>query len=209
MRALIYKDLLALLKYCRFHLGLCGVFLVATAFLGNMEFMRTYVLVFTSMMPATLIAYEETERWDRTALTMPLSRRMIVTEKYVVGMLLQLTALVLICFSWVVQMMRAGQFDVSALMSELLMNLVLAIIMPSLMMPVVFKLGAERGRTALTLVLCGAMAVIVGGTAALGSIGAFLDVDAAVAMPLAVSVVVLMYPISWMLAVHWYEKREF
>jgi hypothetical protein len=208
MRALIYKDLLALLKYCRFHLALCGIFLVATAFVGNMEFMRTYVLVFTGMMPATLIAYEETEHWDRTVLTMPLSRRMIVTEKYVVGMLLQLTALVLIGFSWVVQMMRAGQFDVNALMSELLMNLVLAIIMPSLMLPVVFKLGAERGRMALTLVLCAAMAVIVGGTAALGSIGAFVNVDAVV-MPLAVAVVVLMYPISWLVAVHWYEKREF
>lgn len=208
MRALIYKDLLALLKYCRFHLVLCGIFLVSTAFVGNMEFMRTYVLVFTGMMPATLIAYEETERWDRTALTMPLSRRMIVTEKYVVGMLLQLTALVLIGFSWVVQMMRAGQFDVNALMSELLMNLVLAIILPSLMLPVVFKLGAERGRTALTLVLCGTMAVIVGGTAALGSIGAMVNVDAIV-LPLAVTVVVLMYPISWMIAVHWYEKREF
>ncbi len=208
MRALIYKDLLALLKYCRFHLVLCGIFLAATAFAGDMEFMRTYVLVFTGMMPATLIAYEETERWDRTALTMPLSRRMIVTEKYLVGLLLQLTATVLVGFSWVAQMMRGGQFDVAALLSELLMTLALAIAMPSLMLPVVFKMGAERGRMALTLVLCGATAVVVGGTAALGSIGALVNVDAVV-LPLAVAVVVLMYPISWLVAVRWYEKREF
>lgn len=208
MRALLYKDLLALLKYCRFHLVLCGIFLVATAFLGNMEFMRTYVLVFTGMMPATLIAYEESERWDRTVQTMPLSRRMIVTEKYLVGLLLQLTATVLVGFSWVAQMLREGQFDTVALMSELLMTLALAVTMPSLMLPVVFKMGAERGRMATTLVLCGAMAVIVGGTVALGSIGALVNADAFV-MPLAVAAVVLMYPVSWLVAVRWYEKREF
>lgn len=208
MKALLYKDLLVLLKYCRFHLVLCGIFLVGTVFLGDMELMRTYVLIFTGTMPATLIAYEESEHWDRLALTMPLSRRMIVTEKYLFALLLQLAATILVGVSLLAQMMRGGQIDVPTLAAELVMTLVLAITMPSLMLPVVFKVGAERGRMAYTLILGVALGCVVGGVVVLSGLEATVNIGS-VAVFLAVAAVVAMYPVSWMLAVHWYEKREF
>lgn len=208
MKALLYKDLLALLKYCRFHLALCGIFLVATVFFGDMEFMRTYVLVFTGTMPTTLIAYEESEHWDRLALTMPLSRRMIVTEKYLFSLLMQIVAVILVGISLLAQMMRSGQIDVPTLLAELVMILLLAMVMPSLMLPVVFKVGAERGRLAQTLILGGALGCIIGGVLVLGKLGAEVELDSMM-LPLAAAAVVLMYPVSWLLAVHWYEKREF
>lgn len=207
MKALLYKDFLGIMKYCRFHLMLCGIFLVGTAFIGDMEFMRTYVLVFTGVLPITLIAYEESEHWDRLALTMPLSRRMIVTEKYLVSLLLQGTATILAGLSMAAQMLRSGQFDAAALFTGLLMILVLGITMPSLMLPVIFKVGSERGRLAYTLVLGIAMGCIVAGAAVMSKLELAMDMDT-IAVILAVAAV-LLYPASWMLAVHWYEKREF
>lgn len=207
MKALLYKDFLGILKYCRFHLMLCGIFLVGTAFIGDMEFMRTYVLVFTGVLPITLIAYEESEHWDRLALTMPLSRRIIVTEKYLVSLLLQGVGTILAGVSMAAQMIRGGQLDVQALFTGLLLILALAVAMPSLMLPVIFKVGAERGRLAYTLVLGIAMGCIVSGAAVMSELDSGLNIDA-VAVILA-GAVVLMYPISWALAVHWYENREF
>lgn len=208
MKALIYKDFLALLKYCRFHLVLCGIFLTASAFAGEMEFMRIYVLVFTGLMPVSLIAYEESERWDRMALTMPLSRRMIVTEKYLMGLLMQGTAAILAGVSMLVQVALAGVVDWPSLFGELLMMLVMAIAIPLLQLPVIFKVGAERGRMAQTLVLCGAMACIVSGAVVLSKLEAVLEIDT-IMVVLAGAAAVLLYPASWALSVYWYGKREF
>ena len=93
MKALIYKDLLAVWKYCRSYLFMCGAILVSSVFIEEYSFMQFYPLIFMGTLVNTLIAYDERDKWDRQVLTMPVTRKQYVTAKYLTGLLLLGTVL--------------------------------------------------------------------------------------------------------------------
>ena len=78
MNALIYKDFLAIWKYCRFFLLMCGGFLVTSVFIEEYSFMQMYPVIFMGMLVNTLIAYDERDKWDRQVLTMPITRNQLL-----------------------------------------------------------------------------------------------------------------------------------
>ena len=75
MKALIYKDLLAVWKYCRTHIFMCAAFLLSSVFVEEYSFLQMYPLIFMGMLVNTLIAYDERDKWDRQVLTMPVTRK--------------------------------------------------------------------------------------------------------------------------------------
>ena len=86
---------------------------------------------------------------------------------------------------------------------------VLAAAAPSLVLPFVFKNGSEKGRMAYLFVLAIVFALGSAGMILLSKLGM---VNEQIVLPLPgilTAVAVLMYPASWALSVHWYEKREF
>ena len=89
------------------------------------------------------------------------------------------------------------------------MMAVLASVSPSLILPFIFKNGSEKGRMAYLIVLGSIFALVVGGGIVLEKLD-LLDAPMVVPMPgLLAAIAAVLYPISWMLSVHWYEKREF
>lgn len=209
MKALIYKDLLAVWKYCRMYLFMCAAFLISSVFVEAYSFLQMYPLILMGMLVNTLIAYDEHDKWERLVLTMPVSRKQYVTAKYLMGLTLQGTVLLLTAGAHALQLVLAGKFVWEAFQMDLVILLVIASAAPSLMLPFVFRNGSEKGRMAYLIVIG-----TVFGLAAAGSIILKkLDLmHRQVAFPgglLVVVLVVLLYLGSWALSVRWYEKREF
>ena len=205
MKALIYKDLLAVWKYCRNYLFLCGVFLLLSIFMENYSFLQMYPVIFMGTLVNTLIAYDERDRWDRQVLTMPVTRKQYVTGKYLTGMILQGTMMVLSAAACALRLAIGDGFGWAVFKDYLAFLLGLAVAAPSLILPFIFKNGSEKGRMAYLIVLGAIFALAMCGVLVLKK----LDM---VGVPMDLSVLpaaVLLYPASWALSVRWYEKREF
>lgn len=205
MKALIYKDLLAVWKYCRNYLFLCGVFLLLSIFMEEYSFLQMYPVIFMGTLVNTLIAYDERDRWDRQVLTMPVTRKQYVTGKYLTGMILQGTMMVLSAAACALRLAMGDGFGWAVFKDYLAFLLGLAVAAPSLILPFIFKNGSEKGRMAYLIVLGAIFALAMCGVLVLKK----LDM---VGVPMDLSVLpaaVLLYPASWALSVRWYEKREF
>ena len=209
MKALIYKDLLAVWKYCRTYLLMCAAFLVMSVFVAEYSFLQMYPLILMGTLANTLIAYDERDKWDRQVLTMPITRRQYVTAKYLTGLILQGTVLILTAAAHGLQLRLAGGFDWAVFRTDLAMMVVLAVASPSLILPFVFKNGSEKGRLAYLIVLGSIFAVAAAGMILLEKLDLL---DETMALPGAAALAVaalLLYPASWALSIRWYEKREF
>ncbi|MBQ4307044.1 MAG: ABC-2 transporter permease, partial [Lachnospiraceae bacterium] len=91
MSALLLKDFYMIRKYCRLQLILTVVFIAGYALggPGNMSiFMLAYPIIMAAMIPYTLLAYEERDKWDVYARSLPLSVRDLVAEKYILGLIM-------------------------------------------------------------------------------------------------------------------------
>ncbi len=209
MKALIYKDLLAVWKYCRSYLLMCAVFLGSSVFVEAYSFLQMYPLIFMGMLVNTLIAYDEHDKWDRQVLTMPVTRRQYVTAKYLTGLILQGCVLALTAGAHVLRLKLAGEFSWDAFWTNLGILLVLACATPSLLLPFVFKNGSEKGRMAYLIVLGSLFGLAVGGSIILKKLDLMHTQAQIPYAALVIGLVLLLYPASWALSVHWYEKREF
>lgn len=208
MKALVYKDLLAVWKYCRTYLFMCAMFLIGSVFIADYSFLQMYPLILMGMLVNTLIAYDERDKWDRQVLTMPITRKQYVTAKYLTGLILQGTVLLLTAAAHFLQLKRMGDFAWDSYWMDFAMMVVLASAAPSLILPFVFKNGSEKGRMAYLIVLGCIFGIAAAGAIILGKVGLILYAPSFPASVVAVAAA-LLYPASWALSVHWYEKREF
>lgn len=209
MKALLYKDFYTLWKYCKTYFLMCAFFLTISVFDQSQQIFGLYPLVLMGMLPMTAIAYDERDKWETNALTMPFSRRQLVTEKYLftlilMGMTFCITAVASFLNLWI-----AGSFDPMEYVGGLSVRLVLAMVGPAIMLPMVFKFGAEKGRLAYVIALVVILGAGVGVILLTQRLGLTeFEVDTWLAV-LAVAGVLLIFPASWRLSVRFYEKREF
>ena len=163
MKALIYKDLIAVWRYCRNYLFICGAFLVLSVFVDEYAFLQMYPLILCGSLVSTLVAYDERDHWDRQVLTMPVSRKQYVTAKYLTGLVLQGIVLVLTACAHGLQMKLSGGFAWTVFWADAGVMVMLGAAAPSLILPFVFKNGSEKGRMAYLIVIGTIFALIAAG----------------------------------------------
>ena len=202
MKALLYKDWLMTKNYLRMILfmDLCFLF-VAVVGVGNIEFFTVFPMVMWTALVSSLVSYDERFRFDRNCDQMPVSRKLQVSEKYVIG-LLYAAVVFLICCLGVLRHYPAGSSARYLMLTALLGAGFLPV---SLMLPLIFRLGMERGRIFYFVFYFGGIL--------LSTVGA--DAASGAAVPFGLRETVLcflallaLYALSWLLSVRFYEKRE-
>ena len=208
MKALIYKDLLAVWKYCRTHIFMCAAFLTSSIFVEEYSFLQMYPLIFMGMLVNTLIAYDERDKWDRQVLTMPVTRKQYVSAKYLTGLILQGVVLLLTAGAHALQLHLAKSLVWDAFWMDIAMLVVLAVSAPSLILPFIFKNGSEKGRLAYLIVFGTLFALVAAGGVVLEKLGVVMVPTEIPMGIISVVAAVVLYPASWALSVHWYGRRE-
>ena len=140
MKGLLYKDFLVLRKQLWTMLLLVAIFCFIpndTSFFN----LGLFFVIYTALLPASLLAYDERARWDRLAPMLPVTRRDIVRSKYVMGFFLALGAGVLY---WAGRAIH-GVF----IPDQAAAAMALALIFQSFLYPVLFRYGVEKGRIAM------------------------------------------------------------
>lgn len=207
MKGLLLKDLCMAAKYFRSYLLFIAIFLAASCISDNNMFFLFYPCLLCSMIPVNLLAYDERSKWDVYCGTLPCTKVQIVSSKYLFGLLAQMVVLICSGVTQGVKMLFSGSF----LWQDYLLLIELLLILfcgsSALTLPFIFKLGVEKGRMAYY-----AMVVLVSGGSFLASnifvdyllngqsLGGILHILSIAAIGL--------YILSWLLSIHFYEKRE-
>ena len=205
MKGLLLKDLLMAKKYCRSYVIFVVVFLLF-ANSGNFFFLA-YPCILCGAIPVTLLAYDERSRWLQYSCTLPYSRKQIVSAKYILGVSIQIAVLIISAAVMAFKMNREGNFSLPRLLFSISVIFLVSALTSSVNLPLMFKLGVEKGRVWYYIMIGSACAlgVLVSGYFTSGSSRPVPDA----AFPVVFFLLgILMYFISWLLAVKFFMKRE-
>ena len=151
MKALIIKDTYVIWRQMKYFLILILIFSALPSGFNN-----AFAVIYTSMLPYTALAYDERSKWDQLAAMMPYSTRDAVLSKYVFGWLCIGGAAVL---SGLLQMALSLVVDRVFLPGVMVLSVLGAVCILAISLPLMFRMGVEKGRLAMFLVIflvCGA-----------------------------------------------------
>ena len=214
MKGLLLKDLYMSEKYCRVFLLIVVVFFGMSLMSGPGFFLLAYPCILMGLIPASLISYDEREKWDVYSGTLPCSRRQLVSCKYLVGLIGELPVICITTVLYALGLFRMGAFDPHAVLGMAAVFLLLGLIGPAATLPFMFRFGAEKGRIAyfaVIILLCGVSAAF--GSIQVSGVGenalatGIVMPQEGVSLFLAV-LAVLLYTVSWRLSIVFYKKRE-
>lgn len=154
MRACFLKDLYVLVKNTRIFL----VLILATALLPLIEpynentFLAFYPYILCSAIVLSLLGYDERYNWLDYCESMPVKRAAVVGEKYIIALALYtLTALIHFSARCLAAVTGRSSFDGAVTMT--LAGLCIGMLITTLLLPILFKVGVEKGRLIYTGVI--------------------------------------------------------
>ena len=151
MKGILYKDFLVLKKLGVIILGCLLLYGIIALFGGNDSSIFSFAVVFLgTMLPVTALAYDEQAKWDKYALSMPVSRTEMVVSKYLLCLIVFAIAGILNLSVEMIQ--KKGIIDTDAVLVSLAV-LSLGILYVSVMLPLLYRFGVEKGRLMILLVV--------------------------------------------------------
>lgn len=207
MKGLLLKDWYMMRKYCRSYLLIAAVFIAVSLYSNDNLFFIFYPCLLCGMIPVNLLGYDERSRWMQYSGTLPYTKTQIVSAKYLIGLLAQVTILIVTGIAQGVKMTVAGNFVFGEFVVLMLLMLIVATLTSSISLPFIFKLGVEKGRTAYFIMIgfvCGAS--ILASSFFRGQLVAEIEPNAILAA-LAVAGIGV-YALSWYLSIVFFKGRD-
>ncbi len=168
MIGLVLKDILVLRKAIRIYIAMLVFYLILTLSGAFDEMMMTgFISLFTMMLPISSFSYDELARWDKFAAALPVSRRGIVGSKYLLAFLLGVIAEALIAVTAVILSLIKHAAPGEILLTGLVC-VAIGLLMNSILLPLLFKFGAEKGRLLTMAVIAVIFLIGFGGARLLG-----------------------------------------
>ena len=144
MLGLIKKDLLMIKGNLRQVILFLVVFLILAFQENNII---VIVPVFVSMMIfMTTFSYDEYNKWEAYAISLPVSRKNIVKAKYFASIILWAIALLVTAVITVVMGIFEQNINYSEMIGMILGCVFSIVLLEALMFPLIFKFGVEKGR---------------------------------------------------------------
>ena len=201
MKALLMKDFYTLWRQLKVYLL---VMLVISVFNGS--FGNIFITIWAALLPYTAMAYDERSKWDQMAAMMPYSTRDMVLGKYVFGWLCIGAAAVL---SGLLQMALSLVVDRVFLPGVMVLSVLGAVCILAISLPLMFRMGVEKGRLAMFLVIflvCGAAGAIAHIAESVGSGTVFAFQGPVLGVTLLAALVLT--TVSVPLSMRFYTKRQ-
>lgn len=202
MKALLYKDFLVAKKYLKM-LFVMDLLFVTVSIFGSSEtpFLTIFPLVMCAPTVTSLLSYDERFRFDRSCDMLPVSRKTQVDEKYLLA-LGYVAVIFLLCALGVFRRFPAGG-ERTLLLTAMLAGGLLPV---SLLLPVMFRLGTEKGRIFYYVIYIASLALTYGASG--------VDVTGVQAQPGpglfwgTLLVLLALFALSRFLSVRFYRNRE-
>lgn len=206
MKGLLLKDFYMIQKYCRSFILIVAVFLFVSCLGTDNTFFAFFPVLIAGMIPVTLISYDEREKWNIYSETMPYTRVQIVSGKYLVGLIFEFSVFLVSVVAQACRMTITVTFAMNQFIPFALTLFVIGLIGPSLLLPFIFRFGAEKGRIAYYVLigaLCAAGTILVSTGIKLAD-----KLQSEWVMIFIAILTVTVFICSWGLSILFYKKRE-
>lgn len=158
MKGLIIKDLL-LMKENWKQLLLFGLIFIVIGLEGNQ--ILTFVPVFLSLMVLlSTFSYDDYNKWNSYAVTLPNGRKNIVRAKYIASICLSAIAILFTYFLIMISGMMNHHLNLEETAVTLLGCWSAVVLLQAFMYPLIFKVGLEKGRIFLFVFFIGVSALL-------------------------------------------------
>ena len=202
MKGLMKKEFLMLWRASRAFALICVVFIAMSAISQDNIIFLFMPIMISGLLPSTLLSYDERCKWQEFSGALPVSRAQLVSAKYLLGLGCMTAILVLTLIVHLI----VRRFPAQTLLSMLGAIYGLSLFISAVSLPMMFKFGVEKGRLWYYATL-----VLVGGASG-ASAGVATDFFNE-GLPSYVWIIfvfgVVIYALSWLLAIRFYQKREF
>lgn len=205
MKGLLMKDFTLLFKACKSVLIMIAVFLIVSLFSDSYGFLSYYAMILAAMVPITLLAYDEKEKWDMYFQTLPVSKSDYVSAKYLTGILTEAAVFALLIITRIFKSDGTREIIMYAALLIALGMLFLAVDLP-----VIFKFGSVKGRI-VNIVLVVVVCILSTFTVTEFDYTDILTMLSEHSIPVAAAAVivsVVLCLLSWSISVTVYKKRE-
>lgn len=217
MKGLLVKDMELLMQQKKFFIV---VFVVGAvlSFSGSATFAIGYFTILIATFATTTVSYDEYENGFAFLMTLPVTRKEYIKEKYFLGISLSVAAWFLgmiiegICY--MVQSMDQSFFEFIISAAAMIP---VGLLMVALILPFIIKYGAEKGRYMALGILVVVFAAIVmipktlglSETAITGALDSVLSIGVFPVLLIAVALVFVIYYISYRISTGIMNKKEF
>lgn len=160
MLGFIKKDLLMIKSNIKI-IAILLLIYVVMAFQGQMDL--SFLLPFMSVMiMMSTFSYDNFNKWDAYAISLPDGRKSSVKAKYLATIILIIaTTIIITILSFTISYARTKIIDFENIIGTIFGSLFATILLQSLIYPAMYKFGPEKARIALmTIIFCVA---IIGG----------------------------------------------
>ena len=202
MKGLMKKEFLMLWRASRAFMLICVVFIAMSAISQDNIIFLFMPIMISGLLPSTLLSYDERCKWQEFSGALPVSRAQLVSAKYLLG----LGCMTLILLVTLIVHLIVRRFPPQTLLSMLGAIYGLSLFISAVSLPMMFKFGVEKGRLwyYATLVLVG------GASGASAGVATDLFSEGLPSFLWLIPVLgVVIFALSWLLAIRFYQKREF
>lgn len=200
MSGLILKDLYNIRKQAIWYVVMIILFSVLSIVLKNAAFAYAIGILVTISIPLAAIAYEEKDGWQKFAIASGMDIKTIVGEKFFLGVVFAIIGSV--AYTIVVVIIGTEENRVTELIASVCMQL----LMLAAVLPIVFRFGAEKGRTYMIAAVVVLLAVFIAVMPFYGRIVGDEEIIFAVCM---IVFAVLSVCISLFISIRIYKAKEF
>ncbi len=154
MKGLLIKDIKLMKNQKQFFVVMILMGLLFMFAYSDPFFSVSYLTIMLSMFCITTLSYDEFDNGGAYLFTLPFSRKDYVKEKYLFGFLLMLAGWAAVAALAVAACnIRGIAYELGDLGIVSLVSITLSICFLSLALPIEIKLGVEKGRIGLTIVI--------------------------------------------------------
>ena len=207
MKGLIKKDLFILKNNMKSFILLSFIYIACCL---NSDGIEAFIIPFMmAMLCISTFSYDEFNKWDAYAITLPGDRSSIIKAKYAVALILiVLSFFATILLSFIIGTIR-NNFDFNNTLVYTLTGMGTGLFVISFIYPLIIKFGLEKGRIGIMIGAFGLSGLLafLGTTIKIpaGTL-AFLERILPIALPLIVAII---FTISYFLSKRIYAKKEF
>lgn len=159
MLGTIIKDLKNIFGQFIYYFVLMVVFMAVSVITKNIYYYTGAIVFFCVAVPLSALAYDEKDNWDKFALASGVTRNQLAVSRYLLGLLIFLPM-------WAISFIlvaAGGMWNIENL-SVLLSYGGIALLTIDVILPVIFKIGVEKGRLVyiLTILVVVALSALLG-----------------------------------------------
>ena len=202
MKDLLRKDLYVLSTTLKSTLLLWMIFPLVALFSPENSSFILYTGLIAGTLSSTLISYEEREKWPMFVGTLPISKKQVVTARYAFTLLMIIAATLIGAVIFLTYVLRGSPEYASPAL--LVQNFATSLLMPSLLLPVTYRFGVEKGRYFVMFVI---IFVAIGSQQFVSQFSNISNLAGYFA-PMMIIVSLALFAASYALSVKWYTAKE-